>query len=177
VIKSPADAIKLGFGLVSEDRKIVGLVPCLSISENITLSGLRLCSRGPIIISKKEKELVDKMINNLSIKASGREQLVNHLSGGNQQKVVLGKTLLNQPDILILDEPTRGIDVGAKSEIYKLMRELANGGMTIIMISSEMPEILGMSDRIIVLHGGKITGELDRSEANPERIMKYAIGE
>ncbi|MFC1781625.1 sugar ABC transporter ATP-binding protein [Planctomycetota bacterium] len=176
-ITKPSDAIKLGLGLASEDRKVTGLIPCLSIRKNITLSNLNLCSLGPMVLQKREKKLVDRMITDLTIKTPGREQKVVNLSGGNQQKVVLGKALLSQPDILILDEPTRGIDVGAKSEIYKLMRDLADQGKAIIMISSELEEILGMSDRIIILHNGKITGRLCRDEANQEKIMKYAIAE
>ncbi len=174
-VKRPADAIKLGMGFVSEDRKITGLIPCLSIRKNITLSNLNRCTLGPVIVPSRERQLADRSIADLSIKTTNAEQRVDTLSGGNQQKVVLGKALLSQPDILILDEPTRGIDIGAKSEIYKLIRALADEGKAIIMVSSELEEILGMSDRIIVLHQGKITGQLRQEEASQEKIMKYAL--
>ena len=163
-------------GFVSEDRKITGLIPCLSIRKNITLSNLNRCTFGPVIVKNRERQLADRAIADLSIKTINVEQRVSTLSGGNQQKVVLGKALLGQPDILILDEPTRGIDIGAKSEIYKLIRELADEGKAIIMVSSELVEILGMSDRIIVFHQGKITGQLRQEEASQEKIMKYALG-
>ena len=176
-LKSPADAIRLGMGFVSEDRGITGLISCLSIRKNITLSTLKRCSIGPVIVQRKERQLADRSIADLSIKTTSAEQRVNTLSGGNQQKVVLGKALLSQPDILILDEPTRGIDVGAKSEIYRLIRALADEGKAIIMVSSELEEILGMSDRILVLHRGNITGELPREEASQEKIMKYALAQ
>ncbi|MCH8215240.1 MAG: sugar ABC transporter ATP-binding protein [Planctomycetes bacterium] len=175
-IKSPADAIRLGMGFVSEDRAITGLIPCLSIRKNITLSNLNRCTFGPVIVKNRERQLADRAIADLSIKTINAEQRVSTLSGGNQQKVVLGKALLSQPDILILDEPTRGIDIGAKSEVYKLIRALADEGKAIIMVSSELEEILGMSDRIIVLHQGKITGRLRQEEASQEKIMKYALG-
>lgn len=175
-IKSPADAIRLGLGFVSEDRAITGLIPCLSVRKNITLSNLNRCAWGPVIVPNRERQLADQTIADLSIKTTNGDQRVSTLSGGNQQKVVLGKALLGQPDILILDEPTRGIDVGAKSEIYKLIRALADAGKAIIMVSSDLGEILGMSDRIIVLHKGTISGRLRQEEASQEKIMKYALG-
>lgn len=175
-IKSPADAIRLGIGLVSEDRKHYGLVLPLSVRENMTLSNLRALSSLTVLRKLQEKELVNEKIQELSIKTPSSEQLVKNLSGGNQQKIVIAKSLLRDPDVLILDEPTRGIDIGAKSEIYHLISNLAEQGKAIIMVSSEMSEILGLSDRIIVLHDGKITGELLRDEASQENIMKLAIG-
>ncbi|MCM3409590.1 sugar ABC transporter ATP-binding protein [Metabacillus litoralis] len=175
-IKSPSDAINLGIGLVSEDRKHVGLVLPLSVRENMTLTNLHLISNYSVVSKVKEKRVVDKMIQSLSIKTPHSEQLVKNLSGGNQQKIVIAKSLLRDPDVLILDEPTRGIDVGAKSEIYHLITKLADEGKAIIMVSSELPEILGLSDRILVLHEGRITGELTKEEANQEIIMKYAVG-
>lgn len=174
-IKSPKDAIKNKIGLVSEDRKGVGLVLSLSIKKNLTLSNLNKYFKGAVIRDKRETKLADQMINSLAIKTPGRDQLVKNLSGGNQQKVVLGKLLLDEAEILILDEPTRGIDVGAKSEIYKLVCELAKEGKAVIVVSSEMPEIMGLCDRIVVLHEGKITGEIERKNFSQELIMKYAI--
>lgn len=175
-IRNPKDAIRLGIGLVSEDRKKVGLVLNQSVKNNLTLSNLSVCSNGVFIAERKEEEIVDKMIKKMSVKTPGRNQKVVYLSGGNQQKVVIGKTLLNQSDILILDEPTRGIDVGAKSEIYKLVNQLTQEGKAVIMISSEMPELIGMSDRIIVLREGKLTGALNKDEISQEKIMKCALG-
>ncbi|MHC4517880.1 MAG: sugar ABC transporter ATP-binding protein [Planctomycetota bacterium] len=174
-INSPADALRLGLGLVSEDRQITGLVPCLSLGVNVTLPHLNRCSRGPVIVREKERQLVDRVVGDLRIKSAGSEQSVSHLSGGNQQKVVLAKALLGEPDILILDEPTRGIDVGTKAEIYALMRRLADEGKAIVMASSELPEVMGMSDRIVVLSRGRVTGRLRRDEACPEAIMRYAM--
>jgi len=176
-IRCPRDAIEQGLGLVSEDRQVTGLIPCLALRKNLTLSHLHLCARGPLVQRTRENQITDEMIGELSIKTSSREQLVHTLSGGNQQKVVLGKALLGSPDVLILDEPTRGIDVGAKAEIYCLMRRLADQGKAIIMVSSDLTEILGMSDRIVVLRNGRVSGRLDRHEAGPEAIMKYALGE
>jgi ABC-type sugar transport system ATPase subunit len=176
-IRSPKQAIKLGIGLVSEDRKHYGLVLTSSVKHNITLSALKKCSNGPFINLRKEQYIVDEQIVKLAIKTPGRNQLTNFLSGGNQQKVVLAKVLLNDPGIIILDEPTRGIDIGAKSEIYKLMFQLAREGKAIIMISSELPEILGMSDRILVIHDGSVKAELSRAEASQELVMKYAMSQ
>ena len=167
----------MGIGLVSEDRKYYGLVLSSSVKHNITLAGLKKCSNGPFVNMQKEQKIVDDQIAKLAIKTPSRNQLTNFLSGGNQQKVVLAKVLLNDPDILILDEPTRGIDIGAKSEIYKLMFRLAQEGKAIIMISSELPEILGMSDRIVVIHEGTVKAELNRAEASQELIMKYAMSQ
>ncbi|HZH61870.1 MAG TPA: sugar ABC transporter ATP-binding protein [Metabacillus sp.] len=175
-IKSPADAINLGIGLVSEDRKHIGLVLPLSVRENMTLPNLHLISSFSVVSKEKEKNIVSNMIQNLSIKTPHSDQLVKNLSGGNQQKIVIAKSLLRDPDVLILDEPTRGIDIGAKSEIYQLISNLADEGKAIIMVSSELPEILGLSDRILVLHEGRITGELNKEEANQEKIMKFAVG-
>lgn len=176
-IRCARDAIEQGLGLVSEDRQITGLIPCLSLGKNLTLSHLQQCAYGPFIQRTRENRLTGRQITELSIKAASREQRVHTLSGGNQQKVVLGKALIGAPDILILDEPTRGIDVGAKAEIYQLMRRLADQGKAIIMVSSDLTEILGMSDRIVVLRNGRISGRLGRAQADPESIMKYAIGE
>lgn len=147
-MNSPLDAIKHGIGFVSEDRKAVGIVPQLSIKENISLSSLQRFSQLGFINSEEERESTEKSYQDLKIKASGLGQKVINLSGGNQQKVVIAKVLMSNPKIIILDEPTRGIDVGAKFEIYKLINTLKAKGLAIILISSEMPEILGLSDRI-----------------------------
>ena len=174
-IRSPRDAIKNSIGLVSEDRKKFGLVLSSSVKHNITISSLSKCSNGPFLNLKKENEIVDKQIQKLSIKTSSPDQIVNFLSGGNQQKIVISKVLLNDADIIIFDEPTRGIDIGAKSEIYRLMTQLVKEGKSIILISSELTEILGMSDRILVIHEGAIKVELSKAEATQELIMKHAM--
>jgi ABC-type sugar transport system ATPase subunit len=174
-INSPAEALRLGLGLVSEDRQITGLVPCLSLGINVTLSHLDQCSRGGVIARDQERRLVDRAVRELRIKSAGAEQRAGDLSGGNQQKVVLAKALLGAPDILLLDEPTRGIDVGTKAEIYELMRGLAGAGKAIVMASSELEEVMGMSDRILVLSGGRVAGELRGDEVSPEAIMRYAM--
>jgi ribose transport system ATP-binding protein len=175
-IKRPYDAIKAGIGFITEDRKDEGLVLGLSVRENLVLTNLKRFSRKGIMADKKESEYVKAMIAKLKVKTSGGEQAVKSLSGGNQQKVVIGKWLGIDPKVLILDEPTRGVDVGAKKEIYTIMNELTEKGVAIIMVSSELPEILGMSDRIMVIHEGKITGMLDRREADQEKIMQAATG-
>ncbi|NQV33504.1 MAG: sugar ABC transporter ATP-binding protein, partial [Phycisphaeraceae bacterium] len=171
----PRDAIRHGLALVSEDRQITGLISCLSLHKNVTLSHLTLCSNGAWIDPVRERGLVQDTMAQVAIKTPDPAQRVNTLSGGNQQKVVLGKALLGAPRILILDEPTRGIDVGAKVEIYQLIRTLADQGMAIIMVSSDLTEILGMSDRVLVLREGRIAGCLRRDEATPETIMRYAL--
>ena len=174
-IRSPRDAIKNSIGLVSEDRKKFGLVLTSTVKHNITIASLRKCSNGPFLNLKKENQIVDEQIQKLSIKTSSPDQIVNFLSGGNQQKIVISKVLLNDADIIIFDEPTRGIDIGAKSEIYKLMTQLVKDGKAIILISSELTEILGMSDRILVIHEGAIKVELSKAEATQELIMKHAM--
>ncbi len=173
-IKMPQDAIKHGIAMVPEDRKEIGLVLCRSVMENATLANLNQFSKRSIVKRKLEVEAVDEMIEMLRIKTHSKNQLVLNLSGGNQQKVVLAKWLMGDLKVLILDEPTRGIDVRAKSEIHRIMSELANKGVAIIMISSELPEILGMSDRVFVLQHGSLTAEVPRERATQERIMKYA---
>ena len=173
-IKNPQDAVRLGIGYLSEDRKRYGLVVQKSIAENSTMACLEDYMNGPFIDKKKEKEFTQKYVEELKTKTPGVDQLVVNLSGGNQQKVVIAKWLIKNCDILIFDEPTRGIDVGAKSEIYHLMGELAKQGKSIIMISSEMTEILRMSDRILVMCEGKKTGEIGIEEATQENIMHAA---
>ncbi len=173
-INSPQDAVKHGIGYLSEDRKRYGIVVQKTITENSTMASLERYMKGMFIEKGAEKEVTEKYIKELSTKTPGADQLVVNLSGGNQQKVVIAKWLVRNCDILIFDEPTRGIDVGAKNEIYKLMNKLAEEGKSIIMISSEMTEILRMSDRIVVMCEGKKTGELDISEATQEKIMNKA---
>jgi ribose transport system ATP-binding protein len=174
-IKHPRDAIRYGIGLVPEDRKSQGLVLLMDIKENITLTVLDQIKRiFNIINQQKQNEIANRYVMALSIATPGLAQQVNNLSGGNQQKVVLAKWLSVNPKVMILDEPTRGIDVGAKAEVHALMSSLAMEGMGILMISSEMPEILGMSDRIIVMCQGRITGEFNREEATQEAIMTCA---
>lgn len=175
-IHSPYDAIHAGIGFVTEDRKIQGLMLDLSVRENFTITNLGGISSNGVISKQKEIGFVDQMIEKLHVKTSGRELSVKSLSGGNQQKIVIGKWLGINPKILILDEPTRGVDVGAKKEIYQLMNDLTKQGVSIIMVSSELPEILGMSDRILVIHEGKLSAVLNKSEASQEIIMQYATG-
>ena len=173
-INSPQDAVKYGIGYLSEDRRRYGVVVQKSVNENTTLATMEQFTSGIFINKAKEKEVSEKYIKELATKTPSGDQLVVNLSGGNQQKVVIAKWLTRDSDILIFDEPTRGIDVGAKNEIYKLMSKLAAEGKSIIMISSEMTEILRMSDRIIVMCEGKVTGNIDISEATQEHIMDKA---
>ncbi|NLY91841.1 MAG: xylose ABC transporter ATP-binding protein [Firmicutes bacterium] len=175
-IKSPLDAINNGLAMVTEDRKRYGLVLIHDVKKNLTLANLKKYCKSGVINANEEIHDSEKIVNTLSIKTPSLETKVNNLSGGNQQKVVVGKWLLTQPLILIMDEPTRGIDVGAKYEIYSIMNELKKQGVAIIMISSELPEILGMSDRILVIHEGKINGEFKHDEASQEKIMLAATG-
>ena len=173
--KSPREAIKNGLAYVSEDRKGNGLVLIQDIRYNTTLANLKALAKGLAIDQNKEIIVAQKYKNDINIKAPSIEQKVNNLSGGNQQKVQIAKWLFTEPKVLILDEPTRGIDVGAKLEIYTLMNKMVQEGMCIIMISSELPEVLGMSDRLYVMSEGQITGELDAAEATEEKVMKMAI--
>jgi ribose transport system ATP-binding protein len=169
-------AIDLGLGLLTEDRKQQGLVLVLSVRENVCLPCVGRWSRAGIVQASREAAATDERIRELRIKTPGAHQRVMHLSGGNQQKVVLAKWLCTDADILIFDEPTRGIDVGSKVEIYQLINQLAARGAAILMISSEMPEILGMSDRILVMHAGRIAGEFPAGDATPEKLLAAALG-
>lgn len=173
-IKSPYDAVRAGIGYLSEDRKRFGLAVGMTITDNTIMADLDAFCTGGIINDKKAEEAAKKYVDLINIKTPSVRQKVSNLSGGNQQKVVIAKWLLRNCDILIFDEPTRGIDIGAKSEIYNLMKDLSDAGKAIIMISSELPEVLRMSDRIAVMHEGKLTKILDISEANQESIMRYA---
>ena len=173
-ITSPMDAVRHGIGYLSEDRKRFGLAVGLSVTENAILASYDDYEKGLFIHRKEVSDITEKYVDTLKIKTPTVNQLLKNLSGGNQQKVVIAKWLIKNSEILIFDEPTRGIDVGAKSEIYTLMNELVKEGKSIIMISSELPEVLRMSDRVLVMCEGRITGELDIQDANQEEIMKYA---
>lgn len=174
-IRTTSQAIKNGLGLVSEDRKKFGLNLKSTVKKNISLSALKSFSKGLFLNSRKEEVVVKEQIKRLSIKTPSPDQPVKLLSGGNQQKVVLAKVLLNEPEIIILDEPTRGIDIGAKTEIYALISQLVNEGKGILLISSELSEIMGLSDRILVVREGRINAEFSKEQASQELIMKYAM--
>ncbi len=174
-IKSPADAKKYKIALLTEERRVTGIFPVLPIVENTAIADLNGYQTSYFFLNeKKMKEDTVKSVEKLRIKTPSIKELIKNLSGGNQQKVLIGRWLLTNPDILLLDEPTRGIDVGAKFEIYTIITELAKQGKSIIMISSEMPEILGMSDRIMVMCEGRLTGILDRKNATEREIMRHA---
>lgn len=176
-IKTPKESIKNGIGFLPEDRKQEGLVLEQSVKNNVTLANLVKVVKNGIISGSAEKAAVDEYVRNLGIRTVNQQVLIKNISGGNQQKVVLAKWLFTDSDILIFDEPTRGIDVGAKYEIYQLMNRLTEQGKSVIMVSSELPEIIGMSDRVLVLHNGRITGEYTRDQFDQELIMKNAAGE
>ena len=175
-IKNPAQAIKAGIGFITEDRKTEGLLLDKSIAENIEIANLGKISDKSVLSEDKRKDLVKKGIEEFHIKCFGPEHECNNLSGGNQQKVVLAKWVYTDPKILILDEPTRGVDIGAKKEIYSIINELAAKGVAIIMVSSELPEVLGMSDEIVVVHEGKVTGVIDADTASQATVMTLATG-
>jgi inositol transport system ATP-binding protein len=175
-IRSPADSIRLGLALVTEDRKLTGLYINAMVRDNMTIANMKNYMRGLFVNFRKIDADCERMRTQLQIRTPSLKQIIKYLSGGNQQKVLISRWLLTGPSILILDEPTRGIDVGAKAEIYRLMTELTHQGKTIIMISSELPEILGMSDRIMVMHEGDKIGELSRAEATQEKILHLATG-
>lgn len=174
-IRRPQDAIKAGIGMITEDRRGMGILGCLSISDNVSISSLdKYLQMGIVLDHKKINSLVTDNVAKLSIKTPSNKTHIQNLSGGNQQKVIIARWLASNPDILIMDEPTRGIDVGAKYEIYQIMINLAKQGKGIIMISSEMPELIGMSDRIMVMCNGQLTGEVKQEEATQESIMNLA---
>ena len=174
-IKRPQDAINNGIGMITEDRRGTGILGCLSIADNVSIASLSQYVEAGVKLNKKKiEDLVQENVKKLSIKTPSSKTLIQSLSGGNQQKVIISRWLANNPDILIMDEPTRGIDVGAKYEIYQIMIQLAKQGKAIIMISSEMPELIGVSNRIMVMCNGRITGEVSGDEATQENIMQYA---
>ena len=175
-IASPFDAIECGLALVPEDRKQQGLVLEMAVRPNIGLAGLRRHKRrGGFLNTTQEGRDTAEMIEKLRIKTPSEKQVVQYLSGGNQQKVVIAKWLATRPRVLLLDEPTRGIDIHAKNEIYRLIRELALSGMAILMVSSELPEIMTLSDRIFVLSEGRLTAEVSRAEATEEVLLQAAL--
>ena len=173
-ITCPSDAIKNGIAYVSEDRKMDGLNLKLSVGSNMTMSTIKKYRKGIFIDNKKEREAIDSMVKLLSVKCGDIDQAVSDLSGGNQQKVMLGNWILVGADLMIIDEPTRGVDVGTKVEIYKLIREIADRGTAVLMISSELPEVIGVSDRILVMHEGRISGEVYAVEADEEKLLSLA---
>ncbi|HBV77744.1 MULTISPECIES: ribose ABC transporter ATP-binding protein RbsA [Vibrio] len=174
--RTPQEGLTNGIAYISEDRKGDGLVLGLSVKDNMTLSALQHFSKGAQIQHNSEVMAVDDFIDLFNIKTPNREQIIGNLSGGNQQKVAIAKGLMTRPNVLILDEPTRGVDVGAKKEIYQLINKFKAEGMSIILVSSEMPEVLGMSDRILVMHEGKISGEFNAKQANQELLLACAVG-
>ena len=176
-IRSPQDAIRHGIGLLTEDRKNQGLVLGMTVRENTTLSNLGSLVWGPFVRRRRERAVAEQYVRELQIKTPSIEQVAQNLSGGNQQKLVLAKWLFTQSKVLIFDEPTRGIDVGAKAEIFKLMNALVEQGVAMLVISSELPEVLGMCDRILVMHEGRLAGQLMHEEATQEGIMRLATGE
>ncbi|WP_226659294.1 sugar ABC transporter ATP-binding protein [Pseudalkalibacillus hwajinpoensis] len=176
VIKNPSQAVQLGLGFITEDRKEEGLVLDFSLKDNIALPSLYSFAPKGLINEKSEQDFVELLIKRLTIKTESAKTSAKNLSGGNQQKVVIAKWIGIGPKVLILDEPTRGVDVGAKREIYQLMNELTDRGVAIIMVSSELPEVLGMSDRILVFREGQLTGEVSKEEATQEKIMTLATG-
>ncbi|MFV0407956.1 MAG: sugar ABC transporter ATP-binding protein [Propioniciclava sp.] len=175
-ITEPKHAIAAGMGLLTEDRKLTGIMPVLSVRDNMIMAALKRFSPNGLLQRGRIEETCQEQREALALKTPSLNQLIQNLSGGNQQKVLISRWLLTLPDILMIDEPTRGIDVGAKSEIHKLMSTLAQQGKAIIMVSSEMPEVLGMSDRVVVMHEGRISGIVDRADATQERIMQLATG-
>jgi inositol transport system ATP-binding protein len=174
-IRCVADAIRHGIGMVTEDRKAFGLVATMSVQHNMTLASLGDCCVGPLIRRAKESAMAGAGMRTLAIKTSGPRQAVGQLSGGNQQKVVIARSLLAGPSIIILDEPTRGIDVGAKGEVYALVAQLARQGKSIVLVSSELPEVLMLSDRLLVMRQGSVVAELDPSRTSQEEVLRYAM--
>jgi galactofuranose transport system ATP-binding protein len=170
--RQPRDAIEAGLGFVTEDRKLEGIVPELSVAENMTLALLPQISRNGVVSETKQRELVEGFIRQLGIKCSGPNQKIRELSGGNQQKVLLARWLATNPKLLILDEPTRGIDVGAKGEIQRLIRELADRGLAVLMISSELEEVVEGADRVYVLREGRTVAELDGDAITEDRVLE-----
>lgn len=176
-INSPRAAKNKGIGLVTEDRKQWGLIPDASVKQNIVLRSLKKHSRGILLDQRREKAVADREMERFRIRAASRNQAVGSLSGGNQQKVVLSGMQLTEPELIILDEPTRGIDIGAKQEIYQYIASLTARGKAVILISSELPELLALSDRILVMRGGRVKAELERDKASQELIMQHAMAE
>jgi ABC-type sugar transport system ATPase subunit len=173
-IREPHQAIEAGIGLLTEDRKKTGIMGVLSVRDNMSIASLNRFTSLGVLRKPTLEQMCEEQRQALALKTPSLNQQIQNLSGGNQQKVLLSRWLLTDPDILIIDEPTRGIDVGAKSEIHRLMSKLAGQGKAIIMVSSEMPEILGMSDRVVVMCDGRLVGEVSRADATQENIMQLA---
>ena len=174
-IKSPEDALRYGIALLTEDRRADGIISDLSIRDNIVLASLKKFSKYGVMKDKEQNDETEKIFSRLNIKANSIRVPAFSLSGGNQQKMVIAKWLMRNPKIIFMDEPTRGVDVGAKREIYTIMTDLVKKGFSIVIISSELPEIVSMADRVIVISGGKITGELSREELSQNAIMQLAV--
>lgn len=174
-IRRPADALRVGIALVNEDRKQQGLVLGMSVEHNLTLANLRACCRSGAILESVEHEMSDTQIRSFGIKTRSREQLVKYLSGGNQQKVLIAKAIFSDPKVLILDEPTRGVDVGAKAEIYELIARFVNQGRAVLLISSELPELMALSDRLLVIREGEIVAELDPALTSQPEVIRHAM--
>jgi len=175
-LNSPRDAIQMGMGFVPEDRKLQGLFMNMAVRENIVLSAMDKVTRWGFVNFTKADQLAGEVVKRLDIRTPSLRQRVRNLSGGNQQKVIIARWLTLKPRVLILDGPTRGIDVGAKAEIHALMSQLAQQGVGVLMISSELPEVMGVSDRILVMHEGRVTGEFTRGQATQDNIMRAATG-
>ncbi len=176
-LRSPADAVRSGVALVPEDRKGQGIVPRMSVASNIGLSALRGLRRGPLLPSAAMPRLAGRYVSSLNIRTPSVQQEIVHLSGGNQQKCLLARVLASDPDVVILDEPTRGIDVGARVEVYRLINRLCDEGRAVLMITSDLPEAIGMSDRIYAMRAGWLAGELDAGAATQDAVMRLALGE
>ena len=174
-VKSPADALATGIGMVTEDRKGQGIIPALGVGENITMSSLRRFARGPLIDRSADRTAAREQIGAFAVKASSPAQPIAQLSGGNQQKALLARSLLDDPDLVILDEPTRGIDIGAKAEIYALIQKLARQGKGVLLISSELPEVLALAHRIVVLRQGSVAATLDAASTDQETVLRHAM--
>ena len=174
-IRNPAEAMRLGIGMVTEDRRADGFVPLMSVRHNVTLAALARCCRGPVIRHAAEAAAAAQALAQTGVRAGGDAQAVAQLSGGNQQKVVFARTLLPEPEVVILDEPTRGVDVGAKAEIHALIAGLADRGRAVLLISSEMPELLALSDRLLVMRQGEVSAELDPLTVTQEEVLKHAM--
>jgi ABC-type sugar transport system ATPase subunit len=174
--RHPSEACQAGIALVTEDRKRLGIFPTMNVGENITVSSLDQATSMGSLSSRREVAMADRMVEKLRVKTSSLDAMITGLSGGNQQKCIVGRWLLTDPKILLLDDPTRGVDVGAKAELYRLIRQLCDEGLSVVLTSSELPELLALSDRILVLSEGRLTDQMDISEATQERILEAATG-
>jgi inositol transport system ATP-binding protein len=175
IIRTPQDGLAAGVGMVTEDRKGLGLIPALGVGQNITLTALRDFCRGRRIDHRAEGRAIEKCLAEFAVKASRPDQPIAQLSGGNQQKALLARCLLGDPDLIILDEPTRGIDIGAKAEIYGLIQQLARAGKAVLLVSSELPEVLSLAHRIVVLRRGAVAATLDAKTTDQESVLRHAM--